>query len=546
MRVSAPLFLLLATTIACATATPDRTFLKVRSGHGVRKAAHRAVAGAFDWFTGPRVQEDASTKPSSQLTYTTENGREWFQPQGAQRVGQRGPLLLQDTHLLDTLAHFVRERIPERVVHARGLGAHGTFTITTDFASKYSMADVFKKGTVSPVTIRFSTVGGGRGSADAARDPRGFAIKIRTKKGILDWVFNNTPVFFIRDPTRFRTFIHTQKTDPATNTNSKDAVWDYFSQAPESMLQAMRLMSDLGTPASVRNMNGWSGHTYRLVDENGKWVYTRVLLETDQGIKNFTAAEAAIASQSPEHATMDLYNAIAQGQFPSWTVKFQVMTKEEAAKYRYDVLDLTKDWLDVPYHEVGKIVLNQNPVNYFAEIEQSHFSPSNMVDGWAPSADPVLQARLFSYNDAGRHRLGPNYLQIPVNCPLNVVANFQRDGLGAVLGNAGNRPNYLSSQDPLHAIPRPKWVFDDDDLESTTTYWSSQINETIDYEQPKIFVEKTMSQQDRTNLISNIVGSLGQVQDKKIVENTLQVFAKISAELEAGVRKGLGGDAKSN
>ncbi|KAE8254014.1 hypothetical protein A4X13_0g3578 [Tilletia indica] len=533
MRINAQLLLLLSSTLACATAAPEGGLSRLRG------IAQRASQGTFDWFTGPRVQEDASTKPSSQLTYTTENGREWFQPQGAQRVGKRGPLLLQDTHLLDSLAHFVRERIPERVVHARGMGAHGIMEITTDFASKYSMADVFKKGTKSPVTIRFSTVGGGRGSADTARDPRGFAIKIRTEKGILDFVFNNTPVFFIRDPTRFRTFIHTQKTDPSTNTNSKDAFWDYLSSNGESMLQVMRLMSDLGTPASVRHMSGWSGHTYRLIDENGKWVYTRVLLETDQGVKNFTAAEAAIASQTPENATMDLYNAIAQGQFPSWTIKFQIMTKEDAAKYRYDILDLTKDWLDVPYHEVGKITLNQNPINYFAEIEQAHFSPSNMVDGWGPSNDPVLQARLWSYNDAGRHRLGPNYLQIPVNCPLNAVANFERDGWGAVLGNSGNRPNYLSTQDPINVISRPKWIIDDDDLESTTNYWSSQINETIDYEQPKIFVEKTMSEQDRKNLISNCISSLAQVKDQRIVENTLQVFSKISDELATGVRKGL-------
>ncbi|KAK0526866.1 hypothetical protein OC835_005149 [Tilletia horrida] len=531
MRLNAAALLLALGPIAASAAS-----VPVLSS--LRTLAERASQGTFSFFTGPHVQEDASSKPSTQLTYTTENGREWFQPQGAQRVGKNGPLLLQDTHLLDTLAHFVRERIPERIVHARGIGAHGVFEVTTDFAANYSVADAFQKGAVSPVTMRFSTVGGGRGSADTARDPRGFAIKIRTKKGILDWVFNNTPVFFIRDPTKFRTFIHTQKTNPSTNAPDKDAFWDYLSQNPESMLQVMRLMSDLGTPASVRHMSGWSGHTYRLVDANGNWVYTRTFLETDQGVKNFTAAEAAIANQTPENATMDLYNAIAQGQFPSWTVYFQIMTKEEAANYRYDILDLTKDWLNVTYHKVGKITLNQNPVNYFAEIEQSHFSPSNMVDGWAPSADPVLQSRLWSYNDAGRHRLGPNYLDIPVNCPLNAVANFHRDGFGSTTGNQGSRPNYMSSADPLNVISRPKWVFDED-LEGRTNYYLSEFNSTIDYEQPKIFVEQTMSENDRKNLISNCVSSLALVQNRQIVENTLAVFANISEELATGVRKGL-------
>ncbi|KAK0541899.1 hypothetical protein OC845_006849 [Tilletia horrida] len=383
-------FLLFAQVLAASALAPQQEqSFSVRSIQKARALLQRASQGNFDFWTGPKVQQDASSQQSSQMTYTTENGQQYFQPLGAQRVGTRGPLLLQDTHLIDNLARFVRERVPERIVHAVGIGAHGTFEITTDFAQNYSVADAFKKGTVSPITMRFSTVGGGRGSADTARDPRGVAIKIRTQKGILDWVFNNTPVFFIRDPIRFIGFIHTQKTNPTTNAPDKAAAWDYWSQYPESMLQVMRLMSDLGTPASVRHMNAWSGHTYRLVDANGNWVYTRVLLETDQGIKNFTAAEAMEAgAKNPANATLDLYQAIASGNFPSWTVSFQIMTKEEAASYKYDILDLTKDWLDVPYHEVGKITLNQNPVNYFEEIEQLHTSPSNAVAGWAPSADP--------------------------------------------------------------------------------------------------------------------------------------------------------------
>ncbi|KAN0066254.1 hypothetical protein ACQY0O_000348 [Thecaphora frezii] len=507
--------------------------------HAFPGYAKRADAG-FDLFQGTHLQESQSSLNASQLPrYTLENGAPYFQPAGAQRAGPNGPLLLQDTHLLDSLAHFVRERIPERIVHARGLGAHGVFEVTTDFASRYSVADVFKKGTKSSVTMRFSTVGGGRGSADVARDPRGVAIKIRTKQGILDWVFNNTPVFFIRDPAKFPLFIHTQKTHPATNTRNWDDFWAWPGQFPESLLQFLRLFSDLGTPYGVRYMDAWSGHTYRLVQADGSWVYARVKLTSDQGIRNFTAAEAAtVAGANDAWATQDLYDAIEEGNYPSWTVGIAIKTAEEAAKYRYDVLDLTKDWPDATWHEVGKITLNQNPDNYFAEIEQSHFSPSNVVPGWAPSADPVLQSRLFSYNDAGRHRLGPNYLAIPVNCPVSSVANFARDGVGASDGNQGSRPNYPSILDQLKVIDRPKTVIEDK-LEGSTVHYLSSINPDVDYEQPRQFYTEQLTQADRQNLHDNIGGTLVNVQHKVILNNLLAQFSKISPDLTKGVKASL-------
>ncbi|EPQ32272.1 uncharacterized protein PFL1_00469 [Pseudozyma flocculosa PF-1] len=500
-------------------------------------AKRAAPGGDSDFFQGGRLKESQAFNNASQMPfYTTENGAPYFQPHGAQRAGPNGPLLLQDTHLLDTLAHFVRERIPERIVHARASGAHGVFEVTTDAASKYSMADVFKKGTKSSVTMRISTVGGGRGSADTARDPRGVAIKIRTKSGILDWVFNNTPVFFIRDPLKFPTFIHTQKTDPATNTRRWDDFFAWPGQFPESLLQFLRLFSDLGTPKGVRGMDAWSGHTYRLVQSDGSWVYAKVKLTSNQGIHNFTAAEAAaVAGQNDAWATQDLYDAIENGNYPSWTVGIAVKTAEEAAKYRYDVLDLTKDWPDAKYEEVGKITLNQNPQNYFAEIEQAHFSPSNMVEGWAASADPVLQSRLFSYNDAGRHRLGPNYLDIPVNCPLSSVANFDRDGVSSVHGNQGHRPNYPSILDKLKVLDRPKTVIEDK-LEGSTVHYESKINPDIDYEQPRQFYEQQLTQSDRDNLHSNFAGAMANVKASIIIDNLMAQFQKISPKLAAGVQ----------
>lgn len=303
------------------------------------------------------------------------------------------------------------------------------------------------------------------------------------------------------------------------------------------MLQFLRLLSDLGTPYGFRHMHGWSGHTYRLVQDDGSWVYTRVKLESEQGVRNFTDAEAkAQAGKNDAWATKDLYDSIEQGNYPAWKVSIATMTEEEAADYRYDILDLTKDWLNVTYHDIGRMVLTQNPENYFAEIEQAHFSPANMVEGWEPSNDPVLQSRLFAYNDAARHRIGVNYQQIPVNCPFSPVANFDRDGHLAVRGNQGSRQNFPDEyRDKLNVVERPGALVTPK-VEGNVTYYESEIQGDIDYEQPREFYQVQLNEQDRANLHSNIAGTLVDVTNDDIRETLLEQFGKVDKALEQGVR----------
>jgi catalase len=303
-------------------------------------------------------------------------------------------------------------------------------------------------GKKTKMAIRFSTVGGEKGSADSARDPRGFAAKFYTEEGNWDWVFNNTPIFFLRDPSKFPIFIHTQKRNPQTNLKDATMFWDYLSTHQESAHQVMTLFSDRGTPYSFRHMNGYSGHTYKLTKPDGTFNYVQIHCKTDQGCKTFTNEEAGkMASENPDWHTEDLFDSIEKGEYPSWTCYVQVLSPEQAEKFRWNIFDLTKVWPqgDVPLRKFGKFTLNKNPENYFAEIEQIAFSPSHMVPGVEPSADPVLQSRLFSYPDTHRHRLGVNYQQIPVNRPLRAFNPYQRDGLMAVNGNYGANPNYPSS-----------------------------------------------------------------------------------------------------
>ena len=367
-------------------------------------------------------QEDRNAEGGDVL-YATANGAPYPHPYESQRAGENGPLLLQDFHLIDLLSHFDRERVPERVVHAKGSGAHGIYR-TTHPLDDLSVADLFKSGGTAGVTVRFSTVGGESGSHDLARDPRGFAVKFRTDEGILDIVGNNTPVFFLRDPAKFPHFIHTQKRDPETHLGGGDdstMFWDYLSQNPESVHQVMILMGDRGIPAGWRFMNGYSSHTLKLVNKSGEWVYAQFHFKSKQGIKNFTADEAS--KLSADYGQKDLYFAIKNGEFPAWDVNVQTMTPKQAEELweneRINVLDLTHVWpqKDFPLRKVGEFTLNENPKNYFAEVEQAAFSPSHLVPGIEPSADPVLQSRLFSYPDTHRHRIGANYMQLPVNQP---------------------------------------------------------------------------------------------------------------------------------
>ncbi|XP_052241310.1 catalase-like [Dreissena polymorpha] len=447
-------------------------------------------------------------------TLTTGIGSPVGDKNASMTVGPRGPLLMQDFVYTDEMAHFNRERIPERVVHAKGGGAHGYFECTHD-VTRYTKLKPFEfVGKKTPLFVRFSTVGGESGSADTARDPRGFAVKMYTEDGNWDLVGNNTPIFFIRDPLLFPSFIHTQKRNPQTHLKDPDMFWDFISLRPETTHQVSILFSDRGTPDGFRHMNGYGSHTFKLVNKNNQPVYCKFHWKTDQGIRNLSAEKAAqLAGSEPDYAIRDLYNAIAEGNYPSWSLKIQVMTFEEAEKFRWNPFDLTKVWphVEFPLIPVGRMVLNRNPKNYFAEVEQVAFSPAHMIPGIETSPDKMLQGRLFSYTGTHHHRLGTNYLQIPVNCPYARVRNYQRDGEMCVTDNQGGAPNYFpnSFSGP---IDDKKW------LENMDKYSNGQVGRynTADddnFTQVGTFFNKTLSPADRDNLTANIAGHLIRAQD---------------------------------
>jgi catalase len=465
--------------------------------------------------------------------------------QNSETAGERGPVLLQDVHLLEKLGHFDRERIPERVVHAKGAGAGGYFEVTAD-VTKYTKAKFLSEiGKRTEVFVRFSTVGGERGSADSERDPRGFAVKFYTEDGNYDLVGNNTPVFFIRDPMKFPDFIHTQKRNPATNLKNPDMFWDFLSLTPESIHQVTILFSDRGIPATYRHMNGYSSHTYKWYNEKGDHFWVQYHFKTDQGIKNLTREEAEVMrGRDPDHATRDLYEAIARGDYPSWTLEMQIMTPEEAKDYRFDILDITKVWPhgDFPPIKVGKLVLNRNPVNYFAEVEQAAFSPSNLVPGIAASPDKMLQARLFSYHDTHLYRLGPNYHLIPVNAPKNALEqSYQRDGFMRTDSGGGGGPNYWpnSFNGPGPDISTKELPFDVAGKADHHPY--SYPND--DFVQPGNLYRDVMTDRDRENLVGNIVNHLGGAQ-KRIQLRQTALFFKADPDCGRRVAKGLGLDTK--
>ena len=388
----------------------------------------------------------ADNTPDKQCpVMTSTSGRPVGDNQNSLTAGARGPVLMEDYLLFEKMAAFNRERIPERVVHAKGSGAHGTFTVTQDI-TKYTSAKLFSKvGNTCDLISRFSTVAGEKGSADTARDPRGFSVKFYTEEGNWDMTGNNTPVFFVRDPLKFGDFIHSQKRLPGTNLRSPVVMWDFWSLSPESLHQVTILFSDRGTPDGFRHMNGYSSHTFSLVNANHERVYVKWHFKTMQGIKNLMTAKAdELAGADPDYAARDLTTAIDHKEFPKWSVNIQVMTEAEAATYKVNPFDLTKVWnhSDHPLHEVGVMELNRNTKNYFNEIEQAAYSPVNIVPGMGFSPDKMLQARLVSYPDAHRYRLGTNYEFLPVNRPKCPVHTYNRDGLMRFDDNGGDAPNY--------------------------------------------------------------------------------------------------------
>ncbi|XP_064628872.1 catalase-like [Lineus longissimus] len=454
-------------------------------------------------------------------------------------VGPRGPMLIKDFVFADEMAHFGRERIPERVVHAKGAGAFGYFECTHD-VTKYTKAVPFAKvGKRTPMAARFSTVGGESGSADTARDPRGFALKFYTEEGNWDLVGNNTPIFFIRDPIHFPSFIHTQKRNPVTHLKDADMFWDFITLRPETTHQVSFLFGDRGTPDGHRHMNGYGSHTFKLVNAEGKPTYCKFHFKTDQGIKNLPADVAAeLAGSDPDYAIRDLHEAIAKGNHPSWSVFIQVMSYEEADKVSFNPFDLTKIWPQsmYPLIPVGKMVLDRNPKNYFAEVEQIGFCPAHFIPGIEASPDKMLQGRLFSYVDTLRHRLGTNYLQIPVNCPYNSRgSNYQRDGPQCVTDNKGGAPNYYpnSFQGPKDD---PKYLEHADKVTGDVLRYDT--GDEDNYSQVTQFWTKTLDAEARQRLVNNIAGHVKAAApfiQKRAIEN----FSKVHPDFGNGIAEQL-------
>jgi len=484
---------------------------------------------------------------SSKKPLTTSAGAPVPDNQNAITAGARGPLLLQDYQLIEKLAHQNRERIPERVVHAKGWGAYGTLTISSDI-SQYSCASIFDGiGRKTDMIARFSTVAGELGAADHERDVRGFALKFYTDEGNWDLVGNNTPVFFLRDPYKFPDFIHTQKRHPKTNLRSPTAMWDYWSLSPESLHQVTILMSDRGLPISPMHMNGYGSHTYSLWNREGDRHWVKFHFKTRQGHDFYTNGEAAeVVGRTREGYQEALFGAIERGDNPKWRFCIQVMPEIEAENMPFNPFDLTKVWphADFPLIEVGELELNRNPDNYFAEIEQVAFSPSNTVPGIGFSPDKVLQSRIFSYADAHRYRLGTHYEALPVNRPRCPVHHYHKDGLMNFFGQATGstdayyEPNSFDGPvEVLEAKEPPMRINGDVDR-----YDHRDGND--DYSQPRA-LHDLMRQESRNRLYSNTAASMSGV-PSHIIDRALGHYDQISPAYGNGIREALADQAESS
>lgn len=472
---------------------------------------------------------------------TTTGGNPVGDNQNSLTAGKRGPVLLQDYQLIEKLAHQNRERIPERVVHAKGWGAHGSFRVTHDI-TKYTKAHLFAEvGKQTPVIVRFSTVAGELGAADAERDVRGFSVKFYTEEGNWDMVGNNTPVFFIRDPYKFPDFIHTQKRHPKTNLRSPTAMWDYWSQSPEALHQVTILMSDRGIPVSPMHMNGYGSHTYSFINADNERFWVKFHFKTQQGHKHYTNEESAeIIGQSRETYQEALFSAIEEGNAPKWSVKVQIMSELDAEKTPYNPFDLTKVWphADYPLIDVGVMELNRNPDNYFTDIEQAAYSPSNIVPGISFSPDKVLQSRIFSYADAHRYRLGTHYEALPVNAPKCPVHHYHKDGSMRFFQNdSGNpdayyEPNSFGGpvQDERYNEPALKISGDAD------RYNHRDGND--DYTQVGDLF-RLFDDGQKQRLCGNVAASMQGV-PQAIIDKALAHFDKIDSDYGGGIRRALG------
>ncbi|MBL4616930.1 MAG: catalase [Robiginitomaculum sp.] len=468
---------------------------------------------------------------------TRDNGAVVGDNQNSYTAGENGGVFLQDVQLIQKLQRFARERIPERVVHARGTGMYGEFVAVKDI-NDLTRASVFTKGKTTPVFVRISTVIHSKGSPETLRDPRGFATKFYTDEGNWDLVGNNLPVFFIRDAIKFPDMVHSLKPSPVTNKQDPNRFFDFFSHVPESTHMLTWLYSDFGIPANLRQTDGWGVHAYKLINEQGDVSYVKFHWKTRQGIKNLTVAEAsAVQAKDFSHATNDMYENIRNGNYPKWDLFIKVLKPSQFDELDYNPLDATKMWLGIKETKIGTMTLNRIPDNFFQETEQSAFAPSNIVPGIEPSEDKLLQGRVFSYADTQMYRLGANHQQIPVNRPLVKVDNWNQDGAGNV-GNQTSDVNYQPSRiDNFTENPVGRYS-------SAALSGQSQQRKIVkenNFSQAGVLY-RSFSKQDQSNLISNLAGDLGQVKDSETQHIMLSYFYRADKEFGTRITEAVNGD----
>lgn len=476
---------------------------------------------------------------------TTDSGIPAVSDEHSLTVGPAGPIALHDHYVVQKMQHFNRERVPERVVHAKGGGAHGTFEVTNDVTQFTKAAFLGKVGKTTDVFARFSTVAGEQGFPDTVRDPRGFALRFYTEDGNFDMVGNNTPVFFVRDPSKFQDFIHSQKRLPDTGLRSNDMQWDFWTLSPESAHQVTILMSDRGIPRTWRHQHGFSSHTYSWVNAGGERFWVKYHIKSDQGIENMSEADAArMAGEDADFHRRDLSEAIKNGDHPSWTYYVQVMPFADAADYRFNPFDLTKVWPkgDYPLIEVGRMTLNRNPENFFAEVEQASFNPSNLVPGTGLSPDRMLMARIFSYHDTHLHRIGPNYEQLPINRPQCPVHSYNKDG-AMTYHHAGAQPVYAPNSyggPEAGADGRAGEVGWDVEAGELVRSAYAKHREDDDFGQPGTLVREVMGDAERSALVENVVGHASQDVTRAMQLRVVAYWTRVDESIGQRVAAGLG------
>lgn len=499
-------------------------FATLQGRGAIASSLHNPPATEADKAIGLKTATINSGAPAADLEHSV-------------TVGRRGPILLQDTAMLEMNAQFNRARPPERPVHSKGSGAFGNFEVTHDISNFTKAAPFVGSGKKTPVLVRFSTVEGERGSPDTVRDPRGFAIKFYSEMGNFDLVCNNQPVFWIRDPILFPAVNNAQMRNPVTNLKDADMFWDFMSNRPETLHLLTMIMSPRGIPDGFRHQHGFGINTFKLVNAEGQAVWAKFHLITNQGIKNLPAeVAAAITGADPDYSTRDLYNAIARGDYPSWDMFIQTMTLDQANKVPFNPFDDTKTWphKDFPLQPVGRLTLDSNPSNFHAEIEQAAFCPANMIPGIEASPDKILQGRLFAYTDAQRHRIGPNFNQIPVNCPYRSgVATYHKDGAMRVDSNRGGAPTFYPN---TFGGPKPDLAYREHVMHVEGDVDRFNDDDDDNYSQVRILWERVMSPSDRDTTSSNIAGGLAGAA-ARIREKQLAELAKVHPDFARMVKE---------